>query len=369
MAERRVSSVERVSGRHLRRGPSWWLRRAAVLLLVAVAGVAAGAGAALLFDAADDDEVTAGPTGAAGLVPDAGPVTLVIAGEIRAGGALGGRLYGGADPVGPFAEVLGEADLAVVGLPAPVTDDEAEAPDGSARVPSAVLDGLEEVGIDVVGVASDAILDLGDAGVAATVAARDGRRLALVGVGADEASAYAAARRTVGGVEVAVISATQLLAPDRIAAGTAGPEQAGVASAKRVDRLVAEVQAASEDADVVVVYLSWGEAGETCPSAGQGELATALVDAGADVVAGSGSGRVQGAGRLGPAVVAFGLGTLVGDGAEEAGALAVEVEGGEITGWRWLAGRVVDGVAEPTEADDALAADLAERQACAGLVP
>jgi len=365
---RRLGSVERVSGRHLRRAPAWWAGRALVVLAVLAVGVAVGAGVSILTDP-DDGEVAAVGDATARLVPRPGPITIALGGEIRAGGALGGRLYGGQDPVGPFADVLADADLAVAGLSAAVVDEAPADPGDAAWVPASALDGLEAAGIDVVSLSNDRSLDLGPDGRDRTLALVADRRMAVVGIGADEDAAYAPAVRTVGGVTVAVVAATQELDPARIADDTAGPGTPGVASAKRVDRLVAEVEAASGRADVVVVYVHWGEAGQRCPSIGQRELAAALVDAGADVVAGPGAGRVQGAGRLGPAIVAYGLGTLVADGAEEGGALAVDVEDGEITMWRWLPGRVAQGVTEPVDVDDALAADLADRQACAALGP
>lgn len=366
-AGRPLGSVERMPGRHLRRARSWWARRVLAVLGVLVLGAAVGAGAVVLTD--DGDAVTAVGDGTARLLPEPGPTTIVLAGEVRAGGTLGGRLFGGQDPVGPFADVLGDADLAVVDLSAAVVEAGPVDAGGAAWVPAGVLDGLEAVGVDIVSVANDRSLDLGPDGLARTLALADGRPADVVGLGADEDAAYEPAIRTVGGVTVAVVAATQVLAPERIATDTAGPGTPGVASAKRVDRLVAAVGGASDRADLVVVYVHWGEDGATCPSTGQQELATALVDAGADVVAGPGSGRVQGAGRLGPAVVAYGLGTLVADGGGEAGALAVDVEDAAVSGWRWLAGRVVEGVAEPVDTDDELAAELATRQACAGLGP
>lgn len=352
-------------GRHLRRAPAWWLRRALLLVLVAAIGAALGAGGWLLAEGDGDDEVVAGE-GTAALSPEPGPVTLVVAGELHPGAALAARA-GGPEVAGGFGDVFATADLAVVGLTGAVVEVPPADPVDAAWAPATVLDALQDVGVDVVSLASDRALDLGPDGLQQTLGAGDGRRVDLVGVGADEDAAYAPSVRDVGGVRIAVIGATQELAPERIASDTAGPGTPGVASAKRLDRLVAEVEAATQDADVVVVHVHWGEPGEACPTTSQQELAAALVDAGADVVAGSGTGTVQGAGLLGEAVVAYGLGGLVADGASEAGALEVEVDADGVAAWRWIPGGVVDGVAEP--ASDAPADDLAARQACAALTP
>jgi len=334
-------------------------------------GGAFGASVTLVLDARDDDVDVGSATAA--LAPEPGPITIALAGEVAPGAALGPRLGGAPDDLlGLLGAVLGDADLAVVDLSAAVFEGSpAGEPAAGPWVPATALGALEQIGVDVASVANDHALDLGAEGLAATLDAAGGRRLALVGLGTDEDAAYAPAVREVGGRTVAVFGATQLLEPSRIASDTAGPGTPGVASAKRVDRLVAEVRSADEVADVVVVYVHWGEDRQTCPSVGQQELAAALVDAGADVVAGTGAGTVQGAGRLGDAVVAYGLGGLVADGAAEAGALVVEVGKGGVDGWQWLPARVADGVAEPLpdELREDAGAELDARQACAALTP
>jgi poly-gamma-glutamate synthesis protein (capsule biosynthesis protein) len=62
---------------------------------------------------------------------------------------------------------------------------------------------------------------------------------------------------------------------------------------------------------VVVVYLHWGEERNPCPTDRQRTLARQLVEAGADVVAGSHAHVVQGSGRMGKAYVAYGLGNFL----------------------------------------------------------
>lgn len=337
--------------------------------MLAVLGVGAALGAGGWWALERDDEAVTAGEGAAVLAPTGGPVSIVLAGEIAPGAALDATVAGPL-PLGGFAELLGGAGLAVVDLSGAVVDAAPADAGPAAWVSTAVLDSLEAVGVDVVSLANDRALDLGAEGLSRTLAARDGRRLALAGIGADEAEAYRPVVREIGGVTVAVVAATQELAPERIASDTAGPAQGGVASAKRLDRLVAEVEAAAASADVVIAYLHWGEPGQACPSAGQLELAPALVAAGADVVAGTGTGTVQGAGRLDGAVVAYGLGALVGDGATEAGALVVEIAPGGVTSWRWAPGVVADGVAQPAgDPGEAAAADLVARRECALLAP
>jgi Bacterial capsule synthesis protein PGA_cap len=362
-----------MSGRHLLRGRGSSLRRLLALVGVLVVGALVGAGGSLLLEDRSDDTATrtGAVAGGATLTPQPGPITIALAGDITVDGPLRERLdVAPEDFVGPLAGVLAGADLAVVNLDAPLSADPAVTEDGVA--PVGLLRVLGQVGVDVVSLANDRSLGLGhDALEQAVAAAPDAP--ARAGYGSDEGTAYRPFLREVGGHTVAVIAASQVLEPDRIATDTAGVQQAGVASAKRVDRLVAEVRAARAAADTVVVYLHWGTTGETCPSTSQQELADALVAAGADVVAGPGSGRVQGAGRSGTAAVAYGLGSFLADDPEDdgTGVLLVRVDGRDVLDLEWVPARRTAGVPEPLEDGeaDAAVAQWESRRGCTGLIP
>ena len=154
-------------------------------------------------------------------------------------------------------------------------------------------------------------LDFGEAGLRDSLAAARRYRFPVVGIGLDGKRAYAPYRRTIKGQRVAVLGATQVLDDHLISAWTAGPDKPGLASAKDVPRLLQAVRQARRSADTVVVYLHWGVELQTCPTGDQQSLAERLVDAGADVVVGGHAHVLQGAGRLGKAFVAYGLGNFV----------------------------------------------------------
>ena len=112
-----------------------------------------------------------------------------------------------------------------------------------------------------------------------------------------------------------------------------------------------EVRAARRTSDTVVVFLHWGIELEQCPSSDQRTLAKQLVAAGADVVVGGHAHRVQGAGRMGNALVGYGLGNFVWYGTSalstRTGVLFVTVDGHRVLGYRWEPARIVDGVPRP----------------------
>lgn len=323
---------------------------------------------AAVVDVVDDvlaGEVAAAatPGGVAVANPDAAPITIAFVGDINGEGSLRQRLID--DPagfVGPFADVLRDADLTIGNLEAAITTGGAAVDKQfTFRVPPSILDALEAGGVDVVSAANNHGIDFGPAGLVDTLAAKAARADGMViGIGADEDEAYAPFVVEVGGHTVAVIAASQVIDGDFITSWTAGAGKPGVASAKRVDRLVDEVRAARVFADTVVVFLHWGIETEVCPSSVQQDLAVSLTEAGADIVVGGHAHRVQAGGRLGDGFVGYGLGNFlfgaVSPDSAKTGVLLVTVDGREIVDYEWKPGRIVDRVPHPLVDTDAAAA-------------
>lgn len=387
------------SPRHLAPSP----RRRQVTLVVFALVVAAGLAAALaLGDASDDQTAVAGGDPGTSQAPRSGgdetttseleattsttrgelgsgePVTIAFAGDMYFEGVLRDRLD--ADPttaVGPFADVLRAADLAVGNLETAIAVGGTRVDKQfTFRAPPAAIDALRAAGFDAVSLANNHGLDFGREGFEETLAAKraqpDGF---LIGVGGDEDEAYAPFTAEVRGQRIAVIAATQVLDSSFIEAWTATAAQGGMASAKRVDRLVQEVQAARTDADTVVVFLHWGIETETCPSGDQQTLARTLAEAGADVIVGGHAHRLQGGGRLGEAVVHYGLGNFLFKENSAAGArtgvFEVTVTGRRVDRYRWVPGRISNSVPAPLTGGEA-EAELAYWEGlrdCAGLAP
>lgn len=318
----------------------------------------------------DDGPVRSGPGGStelaapsdagrAVLTPDPGPVVLAFAGDVFASGQLATRLA--TEPsgfVGPFATVLASADLAIVNVEAAITDKgDPIDKDFAFRAPPALLGALAAGGIDVVSAANNHAIDFGPEGLARTLDLIDSPGPRIIGLGADEAAAYAPSVHHIGGHTIAVLAATQVIDAAVLEDWTATTENPGVASAKRVDRLLAAVAEARDAADTVVVYLHWGDEGEECPTVSQTELAQALSEAGADIVVGTHAHRIQGGGMLGSTLVHYGLGNFlfssVGDDAARTGVLLVTVDGREVLDYRWEPGRIRASVPEPLTGDDA----------------
>lgn len=309
--------------------------------------------------------VSAVVAGAAGTTPGAArtpsaatgsegkPVVLAFGGDVHFEGALASKLAANASGVlDPIEPVLRKADLAVVNLETAVTNGGSPATKEFVfRTPATAFAALRDGGVDVASMANNHGLDYGEAGLHDSLAAARHYHFPVVGIGLNAKQAYRPFRRTINGQRIAVIGATQVLDDELISAWTAGPGKPGLASAKDVPRLLREVRAARKSSDTVVVFLHWGIELEQCPSSDQRTLAKQLVAAGADVVVGGHAHRVQGAGRMGRAVVGYGLGNFVWYGTSEVstrtGVLVVTVDGRRVLGYRWVPARIVDGVPRP----------------------
>lgn len=281
------------------------------------------------------------------------PVVLAFAGDIHFEGILSTKLAAAPSRVlAPIAPVIDQADIAVVNLETAVTRRGAPEPKQYVfRAPPTAFDALESGAVDVASMANNHGMDYGERGLRDSLAAAKRYRFPVIGIGLDGKRAYAPYRRMIKGQRIAVLGATQVLDDHLIDAWTAGPGKPGLASAKDVPRLVQEVRRARTTADTLVVFLHWGVELEQCPTGNQRRLAKQLVAAGADVVVGGHAHRLLGTGRMGNALVSYGLGNFAWYStsglATQTGVLLVTVTGRRVDGYHWVPARIVDGVPRP----------------------
>jgi hypothetical protein len=305
------------------------------------------------------------------------PVTIALGGDVYFQGRLGVRLA--RDPATALAEavpLLAPADVTIVNLETAVTTRGAPEPKQYRfRTSPTAFTALRGAGVDVVTMANNHGLDYGLVGVDDAVAGAAAAGVPLIGIGRDEAQALRPAVVEARGWRIAVLAATDVLDSSLAPTWAAGPGKPGLASAKDPALLLRAVADARRTADLVVVFLHWGVEGEGCPSTRQQDLAAQLVAAGADVVAGSHAHRQQGAGRLVPAVVGYGLGNLAffnrGGLDGDTGVLEVTASPGQPLAHRWVPAKIRSGapvlLAGPAAA--AANAQFTALRACTGLAP
>ena len=305
------------------------------------------------------------------------PVTLAFGGDVHFESPIRERLDASpASVLAPISPILGRADVAVVNLETAVTERGSPASKAyTFRAPASAFDALKAGGVDVANVANNHGMDYGRVGLRDTLAAARRAGVPVIGAGWSEDQAYAPHRVTVDGQRVAVIGATQVLDDHLIGAWSASPGRLGLASAKDEPRLVRAVRAARRANDTVVVFLHWGLELSTCPTGVQRSLARKPTAAGADVVVGSHAHVLLGAGRMGKALVAYGLGNFVFYAFREltaqTGVLEVTVTGRRVDGYRWVPARIAGGIPYPLGGGERASALASWRslRSCTGLRP
>lgn len=319
--------------------------------------------------------------GAGASEPDAaGQVTLALGGDVHFEGSVR-RLLRPGGTLGAIGRTLRAADVAMVNLETPVTDHprrdpkELEVPQDRYhfRTGPRALDVLAGSGVDVVSVANNHAGDYGAVGLADTLEAGRARGVAMVGAGRG-AAAYEPHVVDVGGLEVAFLAADGVQREGSSDVWSATGDRLGTASARgRATQLRAAVAAAADRGQLVVVYLHWGKEYEACPTQSQRLLVRGLAEAGADVVVGSHSHVLSGAGWAGDTFVGYGLGNLAWYHARQpdTGVLSVTLDRDGVVEKSWTPAAIssVDGRPVPLAGArrTAAVADWRERRRCTGL--
>jgi poly-gamma-glutamate capsule biosynthesis protein CapA/YwtB (metallophosphatase superfamily) len=307
--------------------------------------------------------------------PTPGPpaeLTLAFAGDVHFTGRTLSLLDDPPTAIGPFAPVLRDADFAMVNLESAVTDRGTPEPKTyHFRAPATAYEALAAAGVDVISLANNHTLDYGQVGLADTLASAEAARMPYVGAGRDTHHANAPYLTTVAGVRLAVLGFSQVheLADSWVATGS----RPGIAMAHDPERAADAVSGASNYADLVIVYLHWGQEGNPCPTDEMRDFAAAMVDAGADIVLGTHAHVLLAGGWLEDTYIHWGLGNFVwyGDShSTDTGVLLLTVRGDHVTETEFRPG-VVSGTGQPVpvdgEARDRLEQRLAAAAGCAGL--
>lgn len=238
---------------------------------------------------------------------------LVFLGDIAPGRSMEAQLirYGPAYPWLGLGPLLYEADLAVGNLECTL------AVQGQPLDKGYLIRAHPDQGqmllagsLDLVTVANNHALDFGQAALDETLVTLDELGIAAVGAGPsdDPSRAHRPALFTLNGVRVAVLA----FAAARWDGSVDVPVTDHLAWA-RPEAVQADVQAAGEQADVVIVLLHAGTEYAVEPSADQVAVAHAAIGAGADLVVGHHPHVTQTVERYGQGLIVYSLGDAVFD--------------------------------------------------------
>jgi Bacterial capsule synthesis protein PGA_cap len=283
-------------------------------------------------------------------VPAKQPVTIAFAGDTHFAGVLASGLSDPATAMGPLARKLAAADLAIVNLETAVTVRGTPEPkDFVFRSPPVAFDALADAGIDVATMANNHALDYGPVSVPDALAAARRKDFPVIGIGRTRREAFRPWITTVHGQRIAFIGATSVVDAVLVPTWSAGPRQAGVATALDGDNaaLVAAIRRVRPEVDTVVVDMHYGSDLMQCPTEIQRGVVRDAVRAGADVVVGQHAHALLGAGYTGSAYVSYGLGNFEFYSASglsaETGVLTLTVDGRAVRDPVWTPGTIVAG--------------------------
>jgi poly-gamma-glutamate synthesis protein (capsule biosynthesis protein) len=310
-------------------------------------------------------------------------VSIAVGGDIFANG----RFYADDGPISPtFDDVLaitGAADVVFANYEMPLsTRGQPMEKLANIRADPMIAPDIGRLGLDVVSIANNHMMDYGPEALADTIASLDAQGIAHVGAGPTIARAVEPVTVEVRGRKIGFLAFTCLVAPGA-AATDSGPgvapihvqsayeinpywqaEEPGEPSmvtirtfADAAEQAFAEerVRALRQEVDVLCLSLHWGYGGLSSRIADyQRPLGHAMIDAGADIILGNHVHAVQGVEWYRGKAILYSPGTFVGR------QLPPESEGGEITDLvrSLLADMSPDGFLTVVEFDDAGRYDL-----------
>ena len=235
---------------------------------------------------------------------------IIAVGDIMLGGSAAPEMakFGYDHPFADVRSVLRNADVVFANLEGPLTD--AGHPESDKRYifrspPSKVGPALAAAGFNVVSLANNHTMDYGIEGLQHTLSALTAVGIKHAGAGMDLEQAREPALISVGDQTVAVL-AYSLTFPESFwaRAGSAGT------AFGHEHHVRADVQAARERADIVMVSFHWGREGTTELRDYQPRLGRAAIDAGATVVLGHHPHILQGIERYKHGIIFYSLGNF-----------------------------------------------------------
>lgn len=186
-----------------------------------------------------------------------------------------------------------QADVTMVNNEFPYSTRGTKAPDKqfTFRIDPDYVSILSESGVDLVTLANNHVLDYGKDALTDTFRTLNDAGIAFAGAGQSLKRAAKLIRKKVNGHTFGFLAASRVF-PD--VSWNVENAQPGVFSAYDPSRLVAAVQHARSQCDVLCVYVHWGIERNTTPEQYQVSMAHALIDAGADAVIGAHPHVLQG---------------------------------------------------------------------------
>lgn len=206
--------------------------------------------------------------------------------------------------------ILKSSDISMINLENPVSNGGIKEEDKmfTFRANPKHMASLINGGIDIVSIANNHVMDFGVSGLLDTVKYLDKSRILHVGAGANTTEAYKPVYITKEGINIAFIASSRVIPK---VTWNAGVNKPGVSTTYDSRKLKEEIARAKLKADIVVVYVHWGEEIKQLPVQHQRRLAKEYIDSGADIVIGSHPHVLQGFEFYKGKIIAYSMGNFV----------------------------------------------------------
>lgn len=255
---------------------------------------------------------TPSPTPTPTPVPTPAIIQMSFAGDVIFDSYVGSLID--REGISPFVSglegIFKSSDISMINLETPISLRGVKENDKqfTFRAKPEYINVLTELGVNMVALANNHILDYGIDAFRDTVDLLNSSKIGYAGAGEDVDEASRPLYITVKDCKIAIISSSHVIP---FISWTAGVKKPGVASTYDPSRLLSEIEVARKNADIVVVYVHWGEEMKTTPLSYQKNLAKKYIDSGADMVIGSHPHVLQGLEYYKNGIICYSLGNFI----------------------------------------------------------
>lgn len=176
------------------------------------------------------------------------------------------------------------------------------------RVEPSYVTLLQDMGVDVVSLANNHVLDYGQEVLSENLKILQENQILYAGAGETKEEAFALRIIEAGGRKYGFLSASRVIP---VASWNIENAQPGVSTTYDKTALVSAIESAQNVCDFLTVYVHWGIERNTTPEQYQRELAHAYMDAGADLVIGAHPHVLQGIEAYNGKLIFYSLGNFI----------------------------------------------------------
>lgn len=224
-----------------------------------------------------------------------------------------------------YVDIMNNADFAMVNqeFPFSTRGEAMEDKQYTFREDPSFVTVIPDLGVDVVSLANNHILDFGRDALEDTLTTLETAGIPYSGAGRNYDEAKALKTFDVKGRTIGVLSASRVIP---VSDWGATAEKSGVFTTYDPTALLAEITEAKKKCDLVVVYVHWGIERNTMPEDYQKNMARKYIDSGADMVIGAHPHIWQGIEFYKGKPIAYSLGNLIFSNTSETGLLQIDID-------------------------------------------